>query len=164
MKLSVKDNYQLNDVLHYLGTETTLLNDGRYRTCPDIIQLVLDNNVKTFLEVNTNDSHICHILEEVFHDIKTICVDRAYKSGPRRVKNGSLDMVYFDQAEDFDTTEQALKTWLPKVKKGGIVAGYDQTRYVAAIGPFLAVKNYIDLNDIALEACTNNPNVYWFTK
>ena len=163
MKLSVKDDYTLSDIMHYLGTETSLLNDGRYRTTPDILQLIADNSVESFLEVNTDDSHVCEVVEAVFYDIKTQCTDDLPK-GSGYVKHNSLDMIYFDNINSFDDMTDKLNTWLPKVKSGGIVVGYDPTRFTGIVGSFLAVSNYCDINNIVTESCTVNPMVYWFTK
>ena len=118
MKLSVKSECTLSDVMLYLGTNTTLLNDGRYRTAPDIFQLVVDHNVVHFHEVNTDESHVCHLLETVFDDIETCCTEDLPKGGKNYVKHGKLDMVYFDQDHNFDSMLLALETWFPKLKKG----------------------------------------------
>ena len=55
-----------------------------------------------------------------------------------------------------------LDLWLPKVRSGGIVAGYDPTRFNGAVGSYLAVENYTELNGIVPQCATNNPHVYWF--
>ena len=163
MKLSVKDEYTLSEIMHYLGSETTLLNDGRYRTAPSMLQLVIDNDIESFLEVNTDDSHVCELLEAVFYDIKAQCTDHIPK-GSKYVKNSSLDMIYFDSVNSFDEMSEKLDTWLPKVKGGGIVSGYDPARVGGVVSAFQAVSNHCQVNDIVPEACQVNPQVYWFTK
>lgn len=37
----------------------------------------------------------------------------------------TFDFVYIDSSHNYDTVTNDLKTWLPKVKKGGILAGDD---------------------------------------
>jgi hypothetical protein len=43
----------------------------------------------------------------------------------QNVPNGSLDLVYIDACHSYECVMNDLKAWLPKVKKGGIVAGHD---------------------------------------
>ena len=43
----------------------------------------------------------------------------------RLFENNSLDFVYIDSSHDFNTVNDDLKAWFPKVKKGGILAGDD---------------------------------------
>ena len=42
-----------------------------------------------------------------------------------KFEDESLDFVYIDSSHDFNTVNDDLKAWFPKVKKGGIVAGDD---------------------------------------
>jgi predicted O-methyltransferase YrrM len=60
-------------------------------------------------------------------------------------KDGSLDLVYIDAAHDYDSVRQDILTWLPKIKKGGFIAGHDY-RYDPNIGVYDAV-NDIFVND-----------------
>ena len=60
-------------------------------------------------------------------------------------KDGSLDLVYIDAAHDYDSVKQDILTWLPKIKKGGFIAGHDY-RYDPNIGVYEAV-NDIFIND-----------------
>ena len=73
-------------------------------------------------------------------------------------------MIYFDDIETIDDMMEALDKWLPKVKKGGIVAGYDPARFGTAPSAFIVISNYCEVNDIVPESSKFNPNVYWFTK
>ena len=43
----------------------------------------------------------------------------------KNFKDGSLDFVYIDGLHDFDNVIMDLIHWVPKVRKGGIVAGHD---------------------------------------
>lgn len=39
--------------------------------------------------------------------------------------DGSLDAVYIDAEHDIDNVRADIRTWKPKVKKGGFVCGHD---------------------------------------
>ena len=39
--------------------------------------------------------------------------------------DNSLDFVFIDAAHDYDSVKQDIISWLPKVKKGGIISGHD---------------------------------------
>lgn len=43
----------------------------------------------------------------------------------KSVEDESLDFVYIDALHDFDNIMMDMLTWIPKVKKGGIVSGHD---------------------------------------
>lgn len=60
----------------------------------------------------------------------------------QHVKNGSLDLVYLDACHSYQCVTDDLKAWLPKLKKGGIMAGHDyqNTDY----GVFDAVQDFCD--------------------
>jgi hypothetical protein len=43
----------------------------------------------------------------------------------KTIKDGSLDMVFVDDSHEYETTSANIEAWLPKVRKGGIIAGHD---------------------------------------
>jgi predicted O-methyltransferase YrrM len=43
------------------------------------------------------------------------------------VPDESLDCVYIDCCHEYECVKKDLDAWMPKVKKGGIVAGHDVT-------------------------------------
>lgn len=63
-------------------------------------------------------------------------------SAARAVPNGSLDFVYIDGNHGREFVTQDLEAWVPKVRRGGIVAGHD---YVTTHRkPWLQVKPAVD--------------------
>ena len=65
-------------------------------------------------------------------------------------KDGSLDLVYIDAAHDYYSVKEDILTWLPKIKKGGFIAGHDY-RYDPNIGVYEAV-NDIFVNDYKINS------------
>jgi predicted O-methyltransferase YrrM len=61
-------------------------------------------------------------------------VEAASSFGPE-----SVDLVYIDAAHDYENTATDIRTWLPKVRKGGILAGHDY-RYDPQIQVYEAVN------------------------
>lgn len=66
------------------------------------------------------------------------------------IPNRSLDWVYIDAAHDYKHVTEDLKTWAPKVKRGGLIWGDDYLngRYfntvfevISAVNDFFGVKN-----------------------
>lgn len=43
----------------------------------------------------------------------------------KRFRDGTLDFVFIDANHDFDHVIGDIEAWLPKMRKGGIIAGHD---------------------------------------
>lgn len=66
----------------------------------------------------------------------------------RDVPDGSLDFVYIDAMHEFDCIMMDILTWVPKVRKGGIVSGHDYTPPTVFCGVIAAVNAYTKAHDI----------------
>ena len=42
-----------------------------------------------------------------------------------RFKNASVDFVFIDADHSYNSVKKDIESWLPKVKKGGIISGHD---------------------------------------
>lgn len=62
------------------------------------------------------------------------------------VPNGSLDWVYIDASHDFDNVMLDLLLWVPKVRKGGLIAGHDYDRGHKEL--MIAVNTYTTIHHI----------------
>jgi hypothetical protein len=67
--------------------------------------------------------------------------------GGKLVEDNSLDFVYIDDNHEFDYVLLSLIAWVPKVKRGGIIAGHDYYRFRGA-GVVDAVDAYTRAHQI----------------
>ncbi len=66
----------------------------------------------------------------------------------REVPNGSLDFVYIDAMHEFDDAMMDILTWVPKVRKRGIISGHDYTPPTIFCGVMAAVNTYTKVHNI----------------
>ena len=52
--------------------------------------------------------------------------------------DNSLDFVFIDAGHEYDSVIKDIKSWYPKVKTGGVIAGHDYTQ------PTCGVKRAVD--------------------
>lgn len=59
-------------------------------------------------------------LESRVNTIKKLTTDAA-----KEIEDGSLDFIFLDATHTYNALRADILTWLPKVKKGGLIAGHD---------------------------------------
>lgn len=75
-------------------------------------------------------SNTTEIAEKKFDEVAAMypCIEK-FKSdssaAAKEFEDCSLDLVYIDANHAYDAVKSDIETWLPKVKKGGIIAGHD---------------------------------------
>lgn len=76
--------------------------------------------------------------------------------------DGELDFVYIDALHEFDPVMLDLLYWIPKVKKGGIIAGHDYFNYYSG-GVVMAVDAYTRAHNINMWYVTKErlPSFFW---
>jgi hypothetical protein len=125
----------------YMGVE--IVNSGK-----DIKFDVIDHFRGSKEEVNTN-----HKAAKI-HNLKGLCVNNLrpfwstkHNTDPytrldnmlkvvvsdsvgasQRYENGSLDFVFIDGGHSYKEVKADIQAWLPKVKKGGVLAGHDYSK------------------------------------
>ena len=61
-----------------------------------------------------------------------------------RFEDESIDFVFIDAAHDFESVSRDIRSWYPKVKPGGVIAGHD----IGWSGLFAAVQSAIPAKEI----------------
>lgn len=91
----------------------------------DIAEHKFKNLYNTFL---TNIAPVKHIINPV----KGISWETA-----KLYDDETFDFIFIDAAHDYESVKRDIITWLPKLKKNGIIAGHD---YTTSRGVFKAVN------------------------
>ena len=62
---------------------------------------------------------------------------------PKKYEDNSIDFVFIDAGHDYDSVTKDLKSWLPKVKNGGIIAGHDDhhKQVIDAVHEQIGIEN-----------------------
>jgi len=69
---------------------------------------------------NVYDIFLSNMGDRKFKPIKKPSVDATLD-----FDNNSCDVVFIDMTHTYDQVKQDIKTWLPKIKNGGYIAGHD---------------------------------------
>jgi len=127
----------------FMGTE--ILNSGK-----DIRFDAIDNwkgsSPQQLMYAAKND-----VYQEFLKNIKGLPINPVRMDSleaVKRYKDGSLDFVFIDASHDYVNVKADGEAWLPKVKKGGVIAGHDYTNsYPGLIRAVKEVfKNYDVIN------------------
>lgn len=99
----------------------------------DINQTMFNNLYETFLNNIEPVKHIINPIRRISWEASSLYEDK------------SLDFVFIDAAHDYDSVIKDIKSWLPKMKSSGILAGHD---YRNAPGVKKAVDEVLNENNI----------------
>ena len=75
-------------------------------------------------------------------------------------ENGSLDFVYVDANHEYEHIVQDLKTWLPKIRQGGILSGhdfFDGTNVNGIYGVKSAVEEFAQRHQLSFSLTQDDP-------
>ena len=107
----------------YMAVEIINSNKNIKFDCVDTWEYIpSQNEINQEMCVNLYETFI-HNIEPVKHvimPVKALSVDAA-----KYYDDESLDFVFIDAAHDYENVRKDITAWLPKVKKGGIIAGHD---------------------------------------
>lgn len=81
-------------------------------------------------------------------DRKYTAIKATSKAAARKFKAESLDVVFIDLTHTYEAVKEDIKLWLPKVKKGGYIAGDDYHEnwkgVIQAVDELLPHATFID--------------------
>lgn len=78
----------------------------------------------TLSETSDDIRNDYHLNIRPFKD-KIITIERPSLEAVNSFPDGSIAFVYIDAAHDYNNVKADILAWMPKVKKGGILAGHD---------------------------------------
>jgi predicted O-methyltransferase YrrM len=91
---------------------------------------------------------IYKLFVENMGDRKYTAIKATSKAAARKFKAESLDVVFIDLTHTYEAVKEDIKLWLPKVKKGGYIAGDDYHEnwkgVIQAVDELLPHATFID--------------------
>jgi len=100
-------------------------------------QIASINEYKIFVELGVWKGHSISYLAKLLKDkkdIKVYAVDIFEKwdknesvswDAANLFKDNSIDFVFIDADHSYESVTKDINSWLPKIKKGGIISGHD---------------------------------------
>jgi predicted O-methyltransferase YrrM len=94
------------------------------------------------------EQDIYELFVENMGERKYKAIKATSKAAARKFKEESLDVVFIDLTHTYEAVKEDIKLWLPKVKKGGYIAGDDYHEnwkgVIQAVDELLQHAKFID--------------------
>lgn len=126
-----KDDYVLVEVGCLLGRSACYLGEKLQALGKKTTLLCVDSWPSTYMWGPEKATALEAPFETFYANVrqsgllKTIVPIRAKSTWAAQfVKNG-LDFVFIDAEHDYKSCAEDIKAWLPKIRKGGVIAGHD---------------------------------------
>jgi len=120
---------------------------------------------------NDQLNHIAHAFMNTYFFFHRCCIIKETSvEAAKLFKDESLDFIHIDAAHDYNNVMLDLKTWFPKVKKGGIFSGHDYLDGCRMIGETVSsvfgVKKAVDefLIDYKINSTSEPYPTWWIIK
>lgn len=121
--------------------------DGWYR--PE------NGEVGFYLNMGTTQADLdrtaAELVESFRYDPRAFLMRMPSGEAATRFPDGSLDVVFIDDDHSYEGCSQSIRSWLPKVRSGGILAGHD----VGTAGVDRAVEELLG------DQVANGPDAVW---
>lgn len=95
------------------------------KTYPALCRNITENNLLDMIQQSSSPDVVTHIIElSGLGDF----INLVRASGQQQALTypaESLDFVYVDAQHTYEDTEQILRAYLPKMRRGGVIAGHD---------------------------------------
>ena len=92
-------------------------------------------------------------VEGYYKDLKMTSMEAV-----KKFENESIDFVFIDGSHEYEDIKNDIISWMPKVKKGGVLAGHDY--YLSTTCIFLGIKKLYDSVNFDYMNQINNTNAY----
>lgn len=126
-----KDGYTLVEVGCLLGRSACYLGERLQALKKNVTVLCVDEWPSTYLWGPEKKTPIEAPFETFYANVrqsgllKTIVPIRASSVWASKFIKNNLDFVFIDADHDYENCRDDIAAWLPKVRKGGIIAGHD---------------------------------------
>ena len=105
---------------------------------------------------------------------RSIILQMQFNTAARLIANNFADFIYIDGYHDYKSIKRDIKTWWPKLKKGGILSGHDYEKgltinelgqtvpfgVIQAVSELVAEKN-LELHVTGVGGKRNMKNPEW---
>jgi FkbM family methyltransferase len=101
---------------------------------------------------------------QVFRD-RSIVLREKSEDAAARFRDGQLDFVYIDAQHHYEAVKQDLALWLPKIRRGGILAGHDYIDGTLPEGEYgvkRAVVEFVEQNGLRVVQSCEKDFPSWF--
>lgn len=125
-----------------------------------INQIIKENKYENYLEIGVHKGHMINqivcdnitgvdLVNKPKLDDKIRYIQGDSSNSAKMFKDESFDIIFIDADHSYTAAKKDILAWLPKVRKGGVLAGHDfNVRYYGVIK---AVDEVLDIDNIKIE-------------
>ena len=123
--INTKDNLKIAEIGVYKGRGTSIWNVILINSSINYEYIAIDH----FMGSDEHEKGIDYYnmaltsLEPILDKIKVVKNDSISES--KNYNDSYFDIVYIDASHDYNSVMNDIKSWLPKIKKGGVMCGDD---------------------------------------
>jgi hypothetical protein len=95
-----------------------------YAIDPFFDELIDIKKIKTLPPPRKNEQKRCHDRLARYGD-RVKFLELTSEEASKTMADGNLDWAYIDACHSYESVTEDIRLWLPKVRKGGVLAGHD---------------------------------------
>lgn len=113
-----------------------------------------------------HDKHYKHVMDKLLPKLTKASIDiEVIKGEHTKLVNNypdeSFDYIHIDADHSYEGVKRYIEQWWPKIKKGGILSGYDYNSRNKYLGVVQAVDEFREANNIKYFHTTNEFPTTW---